>query len=67
MPESARCLVLASGSPRRLELLGQVVERFEVMVSGAEELIDTSQRLLKMCSPSLAPRPMPWRQAQAAV
>ncbi|MEZ4532754.1 MAG: Maf family protein [Thermomicrobiales bacterium] len=42
MPESARCLVLASGSPRRLELLGQVVERFEVMVSGAEELIDTS-------------------------
>ncbi len=42
MPESDRCLVLASGSPRRLELLGQVVERFTVMVSGVPEPVDSS-------------------------
>jgi septum formation protein len=42
MPDSDRCLVLASGSPRRLELLGQVVERFTVIVSGAPEPVDST-------------------------
>jgi septum formation protein len=40
--EEARCLVLASGSPRRLELLGRLVDSFTVTVSGVPELIDPS-------------------------
>lgn len=38
-----RCLVLASGSPRRLELLGQVVDSFTVMVSGVPEPVDDAR------------------------
>jgi septum formation protein len=34
-------LVLASGSPRRLELLGQLGAPFEVVVSGADETIES--------------------------
>lgn len=43
MPVSDRCLVLASGSPRRRELLGQVAESFEVIVSGVPEPIDSAR------------------------
>lgn len=35
-------LVLASGSPRRLELLGRLGVPFEVMVSGADETLESS-------------------------
>ena len=38
-----RCLVLASGSPRRLELLGQVVDSFKVIVSGVPEPVDAAR------------------------
>src|SRR3954470_23301632 len=38
-PRGARPLVLASGSPRRLELLGQLGVPFEVVVSGADETL----------------------------
>lgn len=34
-------VVLASGSPRRRELLGQIVDAFEVIVSGVPEPVDT--------------------------
>jgi septum formation protein len=37
-----RCLVLASGSPRRRELLGQLVSSFEVIVSGVPEPVDAN-------------------------
>lgn len=37
---ASRCLVLASASPRRLELLRQLHDGFEVVVSGAPEPID---------------------------
>ena len=40
MPNLDRCLVLASGSPRRFELLGQVVDSFAVIVSGVPEPVD---------------------------
>jgi len=40
MPDIDRCLVLASGSPRRLELLGQVVDSFAVIISGVPEPVD---------------------------
>lgn len=40
MLEGDRCLILASGSPRRLELLREVVESFTVVVSGVPEPID---------------------------
>ena len=43
MPESERCLVLASGSPRRLELLRQVVDSFTVVVSGVPEPVDAAR------------------------
>jgi septum formation protein len=36
-----RCLVLASGSPRRLELLGRLVNTFTVRVSGVPEFVDS--------------------------
>jgi MAF protein len=42
MPHIERCLVLASVSPRRRELLGQLVESFEVRVSGVPEPVDAS-------------------------
>ena len=42
MPETNRCLVLASGSPRRFELLGEVVDSFSVIVSGVPEPVDGS-------------------------
>jgi septum formation protein len=41
MPDD-RCLVLASGSPRRRELLQQLTESFEIVVSGALEPVDAS-------------------------
>lgn len=37
---SGKCVVLASASPRRRELLGQIVDSFEVIVSGVPEPID---------------------------
>ncbi|MCO5220329.1 MAG: Maf family protein [Thermomicrobiales bacterium] len=37
-----RRLILASGSPRRFELLGQVVDHFDVRVSGIPEPVDPS-------------------------
>ena len=33
-------IILASGSPRRKELLKRVVPEFEVMISGAEEELE---------------------------
>ena len=35
-----RCVVLASGSPRRRELLGTLLDEFEIQVSGAPELVN---------------------------
>ncbi len=35
--EEMRCVVLASGSPRRRELLGQLIDSFEIIVSGVPE------------------------------
>ncbi len=43
MPESDRCLVLASGSPRRRELLSQLIDSFSVHVSGVPEPIDETR------------------------
>lgn len=40
MSDSDRCVVLASASPRRRELLGQVVEGFIVRVSGVPEPVN---------------------------
>ena len=42
MSETDRCLVLASGSPRRLDLLGQITNAFKVLVSGVPEPVDES-------------------------
>ncbi len=42
MPEPERCLVLASASPRRSELLSQLVGGFTVIVSGVPEPIDAN-------------------------
>src|SRR5215207_9012840 len=42
MSETDRCLVLASGSPRRLDLLGQFTNAFTVLVSGVPEPVDES-------------------------
>jgi len=42
MSETDRCLVLASGSPRRLDLLGQITNAFTVLVSGVPEPVDES-------------------------
>ena len=44
MSEIDRCLVLASGSPRRLELLRQLGGAFTVQVSGVPEPIDDRLR-----------------------
>ncbi len=44
MPEPERCLVLASASPRRSELLRQLVDGFAVIVSGVPEPIDVNLR-----------------------
>lgn len=46
---SDRQLVLASGSPRRRELLGEAGLVFEVVVSPAEELHETGIPLAELC------------------
>lgn len=38
--EMGRCVVLASGSPRRRELLSQLIDPFEIIVSGVPEPVD---------------------------
>ncbi len=35
-----RCVILASGSPRRRELLGTLLDSFEIIISGAPENMD---------------------------
>ncbi len=59
MPATERCLVLASGSPRRFELLGQLVDRFTVIVSGVPEPVDPSLSPVRECARNRAgPRPL---------
>ncbi len=40
MNENKMKLILASGSPRRKELLGLIVREFDIIVSGAEETLE---------------------------
>lgn len=49
MVRSMKKLILASGSPRRKELLGELGYQFEVVLSPAEEVHDHEMELVELC------------------